>query len=131
VGRLRVPERLMERMREGRCLAIELTPEARVALLIEEYAHLIARPEALVERLEFLSGLHPRALIDRWKALVASRDWPALVESLLAEHYDPAYRRSMFRNYRQMAGAATLVVADTGAPGFLEAARRFLEDPVQ
>ena len=131
VGKLRVPDLLMERMRQGRCYAIDLATEGRVRLLIEEYAHLIAHPGLLVERLEVLAGLHPRERIDRWKALVTERDWPKLVESLLAEHYDPAYHRSMFRNYRQVALAGPVVVADIGPKGFLEAARRLLAVPVQ
>jgi tRNA 2-selenouridine synthase len=131
VGRLRVPEHLMERMRLAPCFAIDLAPEGRVRLLIEEYAHLIARPATLLERLEHLSGLHPRERIDRWKAHVDAREWGRLVESLLAEHYDPAYHRSMFRNYRGMAEAGPVAIADIAPEGFLGAARRLLAAPVQ
>jgi tRNA 2-selenouridine synthase len=130
VGKLRVPEVLMERMRQGRCFAIELAGEGRVRLLIEEYDHLIAQPALLVERLEHLAGLHPRERIDRWQAHVAAREWPQLVASLLAEHYDPAYHRSMYRNYRGMAEAGAVAVGDIGPKGFRDAARRLLAAPV-
>jgi len=130
VGKLRVPERLMDRMRQSECFAIEIAPEARVALLIEEYAHLIAHPAALLERLEHLAGLHPRERIDRWRAQVAARDWPRLVASLLEEHYDPAYKRSMFRNYRRVAEAGAVTVDGIGREGFLAAARRLLDRAV-
>ncbi len=130
VGKLRVPEFLIERMRQGACFAIDIAQEDRVGLLIEEYAHLIANPDVLVGRLELLSDLHPKERIERWKGQVAAGEWPQLVAGLLAEHYDPAYRKSMFRNYRQAAVATPIAVLDRGKSGFLDAARRLLSGPV-
>jgi tRNA 2-selenouridine synthase len=130
VGKLRVPEFLIERMRQGACFAIDLDPAGRVAPLIEEYAHLIANPSLLAARLDLLSGLHPKERIDRWQGQVAAGQWPELVASLLEEHYDPAYRKSMFRNYRQAAAATPVAVQDFGRAGFLDAARRLLAMPV-
>ena len=50
-------------------------------------------------------------------------DWRALVADLLDNHYDPAYRRSMFRNYRDAQGARVLQVTDISRDGFLTLAR--------
>jgi tRNA 2-selenouridine synthase len=123
VGDLRVPEALMERMRAGRCFRLEAAEPVRVALLLEDYTHLIERPEVLVGKIECLAALHPREAIDRWKSRVAGRDWPGLVTDLLASHYDPAYRRSMLRNYRDAATATPIAVPAASREAFAELAR--------
>jgi tRNA 2-selenouridine synthase len=118
VGNLRVPGHLIEKMRLGTCLRVEVPAEARVDLLVEDYAHLIARPGLLVEKLDCLKAMHGRDAIDRWKALVGGGDWRSLVSDLLDSHYDPAYRRSMFRNYAGAQGARVVEVADISRPAF-------------
>ena len=123
VGNLRVPEALISHMREGRCFRLETAQAARVALLVEDYAHLIADPARLVQKLECLTGLHGSERIGRWKDQVASRAWEALVVDLLDDHYDPAYRKSMFRNYRDAQTAEPVAIADASRAGFLRAAR--------
>jgi tRNA 2-selenouridine synthase len=123
VGNLRVPEVLMEHMRAGRCLRLETTNEGRLALLLEDYAHLIARPAVLVEKLDCLKDLHGKERFDLWKSHVHGGEWRALVSDLLDNHYDPAYRRSMFRNYRNVPTATPVAVADTSRAGFLGLAR--------
>lgn len=123
VGNLRVPEALMERMRGGRCFRLETVNEGRLALLLEDYAHLIARPAVLVEKIDCLKDLHGAERIDQWKTYVREGDWKRLVADLLDNHYDPAYRRSMYRNYRDAQTATVLPVADVSRDGFLGLAR--------
>lgn len=118
VGNLRVPEHLIEKMRAGTCVRVAAGPEARVELLMEDYAHLIARPRLLIEKLECLKPLHGGEAIERWKALVDGGDWRALVADLLANHYDPAYRRSMYRNYLGAPAASVVEVADISRAAF-------------
>jgi tRNA 2-selenouridine synthase len=123
VGNLRVPEALMERMRGGRCLRLETGNEGRIALLLEDYAHLIARPAVLEEKIDCLRDLHGAERIATWKSHVRGGDWKVLVADLLDNHYDPAYRRSMFRNYRDAQTATVVTVADISREGFLGLAR--------
>jgi tRNA 2-selenouridine synthase len=127
VGNLRVPETLIAHMREGRCLRLEASADARVDLLVDDYRHLIARPEVLVEKLECLKDLHGTERIEGWKTHVAAAQWRPLVHDLLESHYDPAYRRSMTRNYRGMADAEMVEVKDISREGFLALAREVLE----
>lgn len=124
VGNLRVPDALIHRMREGRCLRLETAAADRVALLVEEYAHLIAQPQVLVEKLECLRPLHGAERIGTWKGFVARGDWAGLVLDLLEHHYDPAYRRSLARNYRGAQAAAEVAVSGISREGFLALARR-------
>lgn len=123
VGNLRVPDMLMERMRQGECLRVETVREGRIALLLEDYAHLIARPALLVEKIDCLTPLHGTERIEGWKSRIAAGDWKALVTDLLDEHYDPAYRKSMYRNYVGAASATPVMVEDISRDGFLGIAR--------
>ena len=91
VGNLRVPEALINRMREGECLRLEAPPEVRVELLLEDYAHLVADPQLLREKLACLVPLHGHERIERWNALAQAADWHGLVADLLEAHYDPDF----------------------------------------
>lgn len=123
VGNLRVPDALIRRMREARCFRLEAQADTRVALLMQDYAHFVARPEALVAKLELLRDLHGAERIDSWKSLLGNGRWHELVRDLLESHYDPAYRRSLSRNYRDANTAPALEVRDISPSGFLALAR--------
>jgi tRNA 2-selenouridine synthase len=123
VGNLRVPDALIERMRASRCFRLEADEATRVELLLEDYAHFLANPDALIARLDLLRELHGAERIEQWKEHVAARRWNALVADLLANHYDPAYKRSLFRNYRDAQGGAQVDVRDITPAGFASLAR--------
>ncbi len=123
VGNLRVPDALIARMREGACLRLEAGAGVRVRLLLEDYAHLVAAPAVLREKLECLAPLHGRERIDRWNELAGRGNWSGLVADLLEAHYDPAYRRSMFRNYAGAQSADVLEVRDASREAFVALAR--------
>ena len=129
VGNLRVPEALIDRMREGACLRLEAPPEVRAQLLLEDYAHLVADPQLLREKLACLVPLHGNERIDRWNALAGAAEWHGLVADLLEAHYDPAYHRSMFRNYAGAAAAEVLEVRDASRESFLAIARGLAQGP--
>ena len=126
VGNLRVPDALIERMRESECIRLEAGETERVALLREDYAHFESRRDSLVEKLECLAPLHGNERIEQWKTLLKHDDWDALVRDLLESHYDPAYRKSLFRNYRNAQSAGPVQVIDISRPGFLALARRLI-----
>jgi tRNA 2-selenouridine synthase len=123
VGNLRVPERLIERMRAARCFRLEAAESSRVALLLEDYAHFVARPDALAEKLRCLTALHGSERIEGWIGRLGRGEWSALVCDLLHSHYDPAYRRSLERNYRDAATATPVAITDISPAGFLAVAR--------
>jgi tRNA 2-selenouridine synthase len=123
VGNLRVPEALIERMRGSPCVRLEADEATRVALLLEDYAHFVKDPEALRAKLELLIPLHGDERIGGWTSQLRAGEWNALVSDLLRNHYDPAYRRSLFRNYRGAEGAEAVNVTDITAEGFRSLAR--------
>jgi tRNA 2-selenouridine synthase len=99
IGQLQVPGKLLDRMREGDCVRVEVPVGARVRFLIGEYRHFLEDPAALKEKLRCLKDLHGRAVIDRWLACADAGAWDELVTDLLVAHYDPAYLRATARNY--------------------------------
>jgi len=111
IGTLRVPEGLLERMRQSSCVRIEAPVAERVRFLIAEYRHFLDDPAWLKTQLSRLTALHSKATVTRWIAQIDAGDWELLVGDLLATHYDPAYQRSMNNNYPGMARATALNVA--------------------
>ena len=123
IGQLQVPEALMGAMRASECVRLEAQLEARVALLMQEYRHFFAAPEALAAQLDCLAPLHGRERVEGWKALAARGAWPELVARLLQEHYDPAYHRSAARNFARLPQAQVLHIAAGDEEAFADMAR--------
>jgi len=128
VGNLRVPERLIERMRASRCLRLEADVDTRVSLLLEDYAHFVATPGALQEKLDLLRDLHGAERMGQWKEHLEAGRWQPLVRSLLESHYDPAYHRSLARNYREAQSGPGVPVRDISAEGFGALARELARE---
>ncbi|GJI93397.1 tRNA 2-selenouridine synthase [Duganella caerulea] len=129
VGNLRVPTALMDAMRASDCVALTLSRANRVRLLMEDYAHFTDSPASLNEQLEFLTALHGREKIGRWQAMAVAGAMPALVEELLADHYDPAYLRSIDRNFVKYGQAMPLELADIDNAAFQTAALSLMAIP--
>ena len=102
IGNLRVPEALIARMWASECVRVRASMNARIDLLLHEYAHFLEQPDRLGARLDCLAPLHGRERIARWKALAGAGDWPAFVRELLQSHYDPAYAKSTLAHYPQL-----------------------------
>lgn len=118
VGNLRVPDALIGQMRAADCIVLDLPRAERVRLLREEYLHFEQTPQALHAQLDCLTALHGRATIDEWKARADAGDWDGLVDRLLEEHYDPAYHRSIARNFSRIATAHHVQATDAGTQAF-------------
>lgn len=122
IGRLQVPDGLIAKMYQAKCVVLETNDDLRLPLLREEYAHLIAKPEVLIEKLSCLAGLHPVSTISRWHDWVEKGDFDALISSLLHSHYDPAYSKSMYRNYARLTDAKIVTLQGLDEHGFGTAA---------
>jgi tRNA 2-selenouridine synthase len=112
VGNLSVPAALMEAMRAGPCLNLQLSDGERVALLLEDYDYLTRNVAYFCERLEKLTELKGHAVVKRWQQLAHDGEFATVVMDLLTQHYDPAYLQSMQRNFLQFAQAGQLTPAD-------------------
>ncbi|MFN3715175.1 MAG: tRNA 2-selenouridine(34) synthase MnmH [Thiobacillus sp.] len=126
IGALTVPEALIAAMRSSPCIRIEAPLSARVQLLIEDYAHFLAAPGMLNARLAHLAELRGRQTVASWQALASAGAWPELVASLLEQHYDPAYRKSLAHNYAPGPDDISLSTPDLGPASLRALADRIL-----
>ena len=97
IGEVHVPKALFQNLITSRVIAFTCDRSKRAAFLLEQYQHLTQRPEItqqLIQRLEFRHGKHQ---IAHWIKLIEEQCWDQLAESLLEQHYDPAYDRSQKR----------------------------------
>jgi tRNA 2-selenouridine synthase len=127
IGNLRVPDVLMERMRASPCTSLLLSRSDRVRLLMEDYAHFIGDPAILNAQLQCLITLHGREKIMRWQSMAWEGRMEALVQELLADHYDPAYMRSIDRNFALFSQAAQLELSGISDESFGRTAHCLLE----
>jgi tRNA 2-selenouridine synthase len=98
IGRLQLPDALLEAIRSSPGLRIEASLPARVEFLLRDYDYVLTDTDWLIERLDRLKGLQSTETLQRWQALIAVRDFATLVAELLTLHYDPQYQRSNSRN---------------------------------
>jgi tRNA 2-selenouridine synthase len=123
VGNLRVPDAVMTMMRASPCVSLTLSRPNRVRLLMEDYVHFMNDPALLNAQLEHLVQLHGRAKIDAWHEMANTGRMPELVDELLVDHYDPAYIRSIDRNFTRFNEAQVLEMSDIAEADFIKAAR--------
>lgn len=123
IGELRIPDALLKLMRASECVRLEVPLHARIRLLRGEYEHFERDPNALDAQLDCLSALHGRQKIAQWKARARDDDWDGVVEQLLVEHYDPAYLKSIDRNFERAASADVVRIESDAIEDYRAAAR--------
>ena len=130
IGQVQLPETLFEKMNQSPWLSVNASLEARVEFLLRDYVYLFDDPQltAHLDRLKVNCG---QERVDRWKALVAAKEFATLVSELLTEHYDHFYKRSM--RQAQTAGDPTRVfTADDLSPESVNSlAQRIVENQMQ
>ena len=112
IGNLRVPEALHNHLRaHGNCVWIDTPLATRVQLLLQDYEHFRLDPQALCTQLDKLVPLRGRDVVATWQDHIRKGEWTALLESLLRDHYDPGYERSLEQSFPQLASAPKLALA--------------------
>lgn len=128
IGRLRIPEALLQRLRDAPCVQLHMPLAARVDFLLQDYDHFVVDVESFCERLQALREVRGNEVVGTWQAQARAGQLPAVVEALLTLHYDPVYTRSINRNFSQLAQALQLDLQD-GQPATLAAAAGALLAP--
>lgn len=129
VGNVAVPASLIEAMRAAPCLNLVLPDEERVALLLEDYEFFVQDGEAFCERLDALTELKSKKVVEDWKAQVRSGQTQNVVRDLLLSHYDPVYRQSMARNFRQFGQALDIQPRDRSVAAMQALAAQLITQP--
>jgi len=126
IGALRVPDALITSMRASVCLRLEVPLAARVRLLTEDYVHFLDDPETINRQLDYLAPLRGSETIAAWHALANARAWPELVATLLEQHYDPTYLKSLAKNYAAAPTDLSFHTEDLSIDGLQRLAREIL-----
>lgn len=126
VGNVRVPDALIDAMRASPCLDLQLADDERVALLLEDYDFFVTDPTHFCQRLEALTGLRGKDVVQDWQERVMSGDTPAVVLALLHKHYDPMYAASIRRNFKLHTDALPCALQDRSAGALTALAARLI-----
>jgi tRNA 2-selenouridine synthase len=127
VGACQVHDELISVMRASPCIVIEAAQDVRIDLLLNEYTHFTSDQAHLFKQLDCLIDLHGASVIAEWKGLATDKQWRPFVAATLAKHYDPAYLKSMNRNYKQLPLAKYIVLAGADTASIEAAAQNILE----
>jgi len=128
IGSVQVPESLLAEMRRAPCIRLELPRALRIELLKAEYAHFLVDPTALAARLVRLVPLHGKKAVEQWTDAAKAGDWDRLIAELLDLHYDPAYTRSIGRNFPRISDAVTVGPTTAADDAFRALARELATD---
>lgn len=125
VGDIVLPPSLWAAMGQARRLEVVAAPADRARYLARSYRELAADGDRLADLLRLLAPLRGHATVEGWLGLLAAGETEALAAALMAEHYDPAYRRSRARH--PVATEALIDAGDLGDAGLARAAGRVAE----
>lgn len=126
VGALRVPEALIQHMREtGQCWRVQMDDDARLQLLLQDYAYFSDDVAGFCRQLESLVEVRGRDTVAQWQALAQQGRWREVFAALMQQHYDPLYERSLRRSFAQL-DAAPLLQLQRGDDAELAAVARQL-----
>ncbi len=134
IGRITVPEPLLQRLRASPVVEIAASPAARLAYLLRDYASLGDDPQALADKLGSLRELLPRDVLAQWQQWALQGELPPLFEALMARHYDPLYARSQGRQLERLGQAQRVACDDLSDAGIQALASRIaagLTEPVR
>ena len=126
VGNVAIPTALVERMRASACLDLSLPMPERVALLMEDYDFFVQDHSHFCSRLDALTVIRGKAVIEAWKNQVRAGAIEPVVQELLELHYDPVYLQSMQRNFVQYPQALAISASDRTQAAMEQLARTLL-----
>ncbi|KIC17683.1 tRNA 2-selenouridine(34) synthase MnmH [Leisingera sp. ANG-Vp] len=122
IGQRIIPPAVWDAMKPAPRIELQVPAEARCRYLVEAYDDILSDTAKLREKLGPLRAHRSGAVVDGWFEKIAAGDKAGLTALLMAEHYDPAYRKS-----RAAIGAEVVATVEASAldeAGLDEAAAR-------
>jgi|SRR5882724_3828792 len=129
IGRISLPDALLQRLRESPVVEIAASDDARLAYLLRDYAWLGDDAQGFCDKLGTLKGLLPNEVLAQWQAWALARDLPPLFTALMKQHYDPLYARSQGRHLLRLGQAARVETDDLSPEGIATLAQRIAALP--
>lgn len=99
IGKVYLPAPLWHQLKASPGVELQVPRAARVQFLLQSYPHMVENPDFLKSKLQRLKGRHSNETIVQWFAWIDAGEWPTFVAALLETHYDPAYQRSLQRDF--------------------------------
>jgi tRNA 2-selenouridine synthase len=124
IGNLNCPSGLWRCIGSARSVQIDVPLDARISLLMEDYAFHMDDTATLLNAVTQLASLHGKEKIGQWRELIEEKKWQTFVSDLLRTHYDPAYERALKRHDR-LAGPSH-ELADLSQASFDDLMDRFV-----
>ena len=129
VGNVAVPTALIDVMRQSPCLNLVLPDAQRVTLLMEDYAFFVRDSNYFCDRLQALTELRGKAVVEAWQSSVRAGQIEPVVQELLTLHYEPVYLQSMRRSFKQYEHSITIAPQDHSKEAMAELAQKILQGP--
>jgi tRNA 2-selenouridine synthase len=126
IGALSLPDNLVKAMREAECLELVVSAENRASLLLDDYADFLTNPTLLFVKLDRLTPLYGKLILQHWRELAARQEWRQLVNALLEKHYDPAYQKSTRAHFKHFEEAEILPLAQLDNHYLMQAAQQLM-----
>jgi tRNA 2-selenouridine synthase len=117
VGNLTLPHALWQAMTRAPRIALDVPLPERAAYLARAYADVTTDPARLSATLDRLRPYHAADRIADWQAMAGAGAFADLAAGLMADHYDPRYRKHRAR----MAVPVTDLAAESLTPDALPA----------
>jgi len=127
VGGLHVPDPLMEKIRNGKCIELRSSTSTRVSWLLREYHHFLTDTDNFKHKLSLLTSRYGKVQIEKWNEAIDAGKFDGLVEELLVMHYDPSYQSSIERNFPHYDENYFVQLNDDSDQSFQQAAQAILE----
>lgn len=108
IGTCLIPPSLWNAMKQAPRINIEAPLSARTAYLTRRYEDVLADGPRLRHLVDYLRPVRGHALVDHWHALSHEGAHAALTESLMRDHYDPAYATARRAYAFEVAGNVSL-----------------------
>lgn len=121
IGSVKLPPSLWTAMASAPTVRMDVPLAARARFLTTTYPDLTEDGALLARRIDALRPYHSKDQIEAWHALAQQSQFTDLAERLIAEHYDPRYRRPDRREL------GVIKAPDLGDEDLTRAAEKVLE----
>ena len=121
IGRINLPQRLWQAMRDAPRIHVEAGLAARARYLVQAYSDIIDDPDKLLATLARLKPYQPAKRLEEWAALAREGAFEALAAELMRHHYDPTYARQ--RKRAEYVSLGTVRLSEINAQELARAAR--------
>lgn len=121
IGTRIVPPTLWKAMLRADHIRVQAPLNVRARYLVDTYAQLLDDAPALDAKLSVLARFHGHDQAGDWRQMASDRAFVPLAAQLVAQHYDPSYRRSSRRASDPL---AVLDLAALDDPTLAQAATR-------